>query len=505
MWNAINETLKAGVLVFVFMLVVVLAVLRLTRHNQVLRNRIRFPLLLLFLLLTFYDVFYSLGKAVPKMMESYYAAALYLVIAVLSIRLAILLLFSFLSRRKHYRAPKLLEEISKVLLYSVATVVILQYTLHIQVGTVLATSAIITVVLGLALQETLGNLFAGLALHLDPAYSVGDWIKAGDNSGRVEEITWRATKLRTTNNDYIIIPNGGIAKEKLINYSFPRTPHAVSVFVSIAYHVPPNKVSSVVSEALKEVNNIAEAPPPDVRVSAYQDSSINYQIKFFIKDYGLVDPTIALAKKAFWYHFRRNGVDMPFPIRDVYMHGKEERDEAHARQIGKLSESVRSVYLFASLDDDERKLIAENLDEVHYAIDEVVIHEGDDGDSFFIISEGEVEVFITTANGTRRVLNRLQEGDFFGEIALLSGGKRTASVQAATDLRVHVLRKDRFREVLERKPEILDEISNVLSKRKDQILLLMSEASGGHGETLTMSTDQAKSRIVSRIRNYFGL
>lgn len=504
MWSAVTESLKTGAVTFVLMLVVVLAVLRLTRHNQVLRQRIRFPLLLLFLLLTFYDIFYSLGKTVPKMIERYYLAALYLVIAVLCIRLTILLLFSFLSRRK-YRVPKLLEEISKVVLYSVATIIILQYTLNIQVATVLATSAIITVVLGLALQETLGNLFAGLALHLDPAYQVGDWIRAGDNTGRVEEITWRATKLRTTNNDYIIIPNGGIAKERLVNYSFPRSPHATSVTVSVAYQIPPNKVDAVVREAIAEIDNVAQDPAPDIRVSAFQDFSINYQVKFYIKDYGLVEPTMALVKKAFWYHFRRNGIEIPFPVRNVQLHGKDERDEAQTKLLGRLSDSLRNVYLFASLDDEERRLIAENLDEVHYAMNEVVIREGDMGDSFFTISEGEVEVFITSAGGNRRILNRLHPGDFFGEIALLSGGRRTASVQAMTDLRVHVLHKDRFRQVVERKPEILDEISTVLSKRKDQILLLMSEASGGHGETLTMSSEQAKSRILSRIRNYFGL
>lgn len=505
MWNAFDETLKTGLIAFVLMCVVVLAVLRLTRHNQVLRNRVRFPLLLLFLLLTLYDGFYSLGKSMPAVVESYYFAVLFLVIAVLSIRIAILLLFTFLSRRKRYRVPKLLEEISKVVLYSVAAVVILQYTLNIQVATVLATSAIITVVLGLALQETLGNLFAGLALHLDPAYQVGDWIKAGDDVGRVEEVTWRATKLRTTNNDFIVIPNGGIAKARLINFSFPRTPHAVNVFISVAYQIPPNKVAAVVCEALKDISNVAEDPVPDIRVSSFEDFAVKYQVKVFLKDYSLAEQTMALAKKSFWYQFRRNGIEIPFPVREIYVHGREERTEIRHRKINRVSDSLRTVYLFSSLDEDELKLIAENLEEVHYAAGEIVIREGDIGDSFFTIDEGEVEVFITSASGAKRVVNRLHEGEFFGEIALLSGGRRTASVQAVGDLRVHMLRKDRFREVLERKPDILDEISSVLSNRKDQIVQLMSEASGGHGETLTMTSEQAKSRIVSRIRNYFGL
>jgi len=502
----VTENAKIGIIIFSAMAVGVLAVLRFTRHQHAIRDRVKYPLIVIFLLAALFDLLYALDISLPRMLEPYYYALLYLAIAVLAIRLSLLFFFDyFLFHRKKYHAPRLLKEISGVVLFTLAVVIIIQDTLKIQVTTVLATSAIITVVLGLALQETLGNLFAGLALHLEPPYTAGDWVRVGDIVGRVVEVTWRATKLRTVNNDFIIIPNGQVAKERVMNYSYPRTPHATNVHVGVSYAVPPNKVAKVIHEALANVDNVTLEPLPDVRVSAFQDFSIDYQIKFYFKDFGLIDPTVAAVRKAIWYHFRRNGIEIPFPIRNIYIHERAELQAVREEKLQRLSESLRKVYVFSSLAEDERRLIAEHSVEMHFAEKELILHEGEAGDSFYIIDEGEVEVFLTSGHGSRKVLGRLKEGDFFGEIALLTGEKRSASVEALSDVRVYRLDKENFKDILESKPDILDEIGSLLCKRKDQLAELMEESSGEHGEAMSMNVNEAKSRILSRIRNYFGL
>ncbi len=501
-----EPNMKMGGLIFLAMTFVVLAVLRLIRQHPVIREKIKLPLIAVFSLLTIYDIFYILQKPIPGMIEPYYFALLYLAIATVLIQLAVFLFFEiFLLRSKHYQTPTLLKEIANVVLFTFAVILIIQDTLKIQVATVLATSAIITVVLGLALQETLGNLFAGLALHLDPPYHPGDWVHAGEIVGRVEEVTWRATKLRTTNNDLIVIPNGQLAKEKVTNHSFPAIPHATRVNVPVSYHVPPNKVAHVVREVLATVDNVTMEPPPEIRVNAYHDFSIDYQIKFFYKDFGIIEPTLAAIRKALWYYFRRNEIEIPFPIRNVYLHERDEMLAIKERRLLHLADSLRKVYLFAPLDDEERRLIAERLVEMHFAQGELVIREGDTGDSFFIIEEGEVEVFLTSASGKRKILTTLAEGDFFGEMALLTGERRTASVEAARDARVYSLTKSSFKEVLERKPEILEEISSVLSRRKDQLVDRMAESTGAHDPEAPLNISEARNRILFRIRNYFGL
>lgn len=486
------------------MLAVFLGVIRLTRHHKVIRQKIRFPLTVVFLLLTTLDVLFVINFQMPKMVEHYFMAVLYLAIAVLFIRIAVMALFAFLERTKHYRIPKLVEEITKALLYGVAVIAIIQYTLNIQVTTVLATSAIITVVIGLALQETLGNLFAGLALQMDPAYQVGHWIRVGERMGKVEEVTWRATKLRTVNNDSIVIPNGVIAKETLMNLSYPVTAHAARMHISVSYETPPNRVDRVIKEVLSQTPNVTMEPPPEVRLSEYKDFSIDYDVKFYYKDPGLLESMLAAVRKGLWYHFRRNGVEIPFPIRELYIHDREERLDIKNTMLKRLSESLRKVYLFSSLDEDERLLIAEVLEEVRYASGELIIREGEAGNSFFIIDQGEVEVFVNSPSGNRKSLATLSVGDFFGEIALLTGEKRTASVQATLDVRVFRLQKDNFKSVLETRPDILDEISNVLSRRRDQLVSLLAESTGT-GESVAMNAEQAKSRILGRIRSYFGL
>lgn len=504
MFRSFATPLEQGIVFFILMLAVVLGVIRLTRHHKLVRQRIRFPLIVVFLLLTALDVLFVLGIQLPKMVDHYFMAVLYLAVAVLLIRIAVMALFAFLERTKRYRIPKLVEEITKALLYGVAAVAIIQYTLNIQVTTVLATSAIITVVIGLALQETLGNLFAGLALQMDPAYQVGHWIKVGERMGKVEEVTWRATKLRTVNNDSIVIPNGIIAKETLVNLSYPVTAHAARMHVPVSYSIPPNRVDRVVKEVLAQTPNVTMEPPPEVRLSEYKDFSIDYDLKFYYKDPGLLEPMLAAVRKGLWYHFRRNAVEMPLPIRELYIHDRQEQLENQKAMLKRLSESLRKVYLFSSLDEDERLLIAEHLEEVRYASGELIIREAEAGDSFFIIDQGEVEVFVNSASGNRKSLATLSVGDFFGEIALLTGERRTASVQATLDVRVFRLKKEDFKSVLETRPDILDEISSVLSRRKDQLVSLLAESTGA-SESMAMNPEQAKSRILGRIRSYFGL
>jgi len=501
-----EPSMKMGGLIFLVMTFLVLAILRFTRHHRVIREKIKLPLIAVFCLLTIYDIFYILQKPIPPMLAGYYFALLYLGIAIIVIQLAMFLFFDFfLLRSKRYQTPALLKEISNVVLFTIAVIVIIQDTLKIQVTTVLATSAIITVVLGLALQETLGNLFAGLALHVDPPYRPGDWVQAGDVVGRVEEVTWRSTKLHTVNNDLIVIPNGQIAKEKITNHTFPSTPHATSVFVGISYHVPPNKVARVVREVLATVDNVTMDPAPDIRVSKYLDFSIEYQIKFWFNDFGIIEPTLAEIKKSLWYHFRRNEIEIPLPIRNLYLHEREEMLSIKEQNLRHLADSLKKVYLFAPLDEEERRMIAERLVEMYFAQRELIIREGDTDDNFFIIDEGQVEVFLTSATGKRKVLTALEEGDFFGEMALLTGERRTASVEAISDVRVYCLGKQSFKEVLERKPEILEEISTVLSRRKDQLVDRLAETSGGHSQEAPVNISDAKNRILSRIRNYFGL
>ncbi|MGH9856371.1 MAG: mechanosensitive ion channel domain-containing protein, partial [Acidobacteriota bacterium] len=411
----LQENVQIGIVIFLGMTAVLLMILRFTRHSPTIRNKIKAPLLVTFFLLTLYDLLYITGYILPARFQSYFFALLYLTIAILVIRILILFFFDiFLVRNKKYRAPQLLKEITTVVLFGIVLIVIIQDTLKIQVTTLLATSALITVVLGLALQETLGNLFAGLALQLDQPYKQGDWIRVGEIFGRVEEVTWRATKLKTVNNDYVVVPNGQIAKEVVTNHSFPEVPHATRITFHVGYQMSPNRVAKVVNDALATVDNVVAEPAGEVRLNSFSEFFIIYEIKFFMRDFGLLEPTLAAVRKALWYHLRRNDIEIPLPIRNVYLHGSEEVSQIRETTIKHLADTLAKVYLFASLEPEERRLIAEKLVEVRYAEGETIIREGEQDEAFFVIEKGEVEVYLLSSHGNRKVLTTLRDGDFFG-------------------------------------------------------------------------------------------
>src|SRR5262249_34530069 len=150
----------------------------------------------------------------------------------------------------------------------------------------LTTSAVSAVVLGFALQDTLGNAFSGLAIQSEKPFHVGQWVKIGaEYEGRVAEVTWRATKLRTKAGNFVILPNNVIGKEPITNYSEPAAPTRLFVDVGASYLAPPNQVRAAAMEALRHSARVLTAPPPDVLVHAFDASAITYRARFWIADF----------------------------------------------------------------------------------------------------------------------------------------------------------------------------------------------------------------------------
>ncbi|HEX4567809.1 MAG TPA: mechanosensitive ion channel domain-containing protein, partial [Vicinamibacterales bacterium] len=139
----------------------------------------------------------------------------------------------------------------------------------------LTTSAVSAVVLGFALQDTLGNAFSGLAIQSEKPFHVGQWVKIGaEFEGRVAEVTWRATKLRTKAGNFVIVPNNVVAKEAITNYSEPAAPTMLFVDVGASYLVPPNQVKAAMIEAMQYSSRVLAAPAPDVLLQAFEASAI---------------------------------------------------------------------------------------------------------------------------------------------------------------------------------------------------------------------------------------
>src|SRR3954470_7554232 len=182
----------------------------------------------------------------------------------------------------------------------------------------LTTSAVSAVVIGFALQDTLGNAFAGLAIQSERPFHVGHWIRVGDFEGRVAEVTWRATKLRTKSGNFVIVPNNIVSKEAITNYSEPAAPLRLEVTVGASYMVPPNQVKAAIMEALRHSSRVLAAPPPDVVLLSFDDSAITYKARFWIDDYAADEQSRDEVRTAIYYSFQRHGIEIPWPIQVQY-------------------------------------------------------------------------------------------------------------------------------------------------------------------------------------------
>lgn len=477
-------------------LAVLLALARLARLRPALR-----PLLMPFALMALaFCGLVVLGEA--EMPPGLLALAVLVPGLMLVVRGAVIVFEAFFRRSQGQEPPSLLESVVSVLLYGIGAGVIAHRWFGVELTPFLATSAVVGAVVGLALQDTLGNLFAGIALHTEAPFRVGDWVRVGDRDGHVEQVSWRAMRLKTWDGDTLTIPNNEASRHAILNYSQPRAPHSRLALMGVNFQTPPNKVISVLRNLLEQVPGLVQDPAPTIRIVGYHDFTIQYEVRYWVPGYEEYRRIEGETLRLIWYHFRRHGIEIPFPIRNVYLHQVESPAEAREAPATRLERALRSIDLFRPLTDEELRTATARFRHLHYASGERIIEEGSPGDSFFVIDRGEVEVS-KVMGGLRRPLARLMEGQFFGEMALLTGEQRAATVTAVTDVDLFTIDKAGFHDILVANPAIAVDISTILAERREALsqaegdLTARYEPAGSKGEL--------KQRILDRIRSYFGI
>lgn len=391
----------------------------------------------------------------------------------------------FASRKRHVRAPLLLREIVSIALYLVAFAWAISSIFDKNVTAVLATGTVVAAVLGLALQETLGNVFAGIALHLEDSFSPGDVIRSGEYFGTVEAVRWRGTRLRTFNNNLVIIPNSLLARERVEVYPAVNL-NARVLQIGIDYNVPPATVLNVLTQAASNVEGVAHDIPAFARVGAFGDSAVMYEIKYHMHDYAQRDRIDADIRKAVWYALRRNGISIPYPIRSLQRYvPPQQRSQPDTEEI--LHRLAR-VDILSPLSRAAHETIAAAARVHVYSRGETILRHGNEGDSMFIVHEGAVSVRVADDE-----VARLQPGDFFGEMALLTGERRAADVVALTDVVAVEIAKDALEPVLHDHPELASAISARVTERRGSL-----DSRGDEREASQQS-------VLSRIRAYFRL
>ncbi|HEX8253712.1 MAG TPA: mechanosensitive ion channel family protein [Thermoanaerobaculia bacterium] len=406
---------------------------------------------------------------------------------VFAVRLVDLLAFDFfISRRKHVQAPLLLRELVQALLYIVLLAWAVWSIFEYKITALLATGTVVAAILGLALQETLGTLFSGMALHLDETFSPGDVIRAGDILGVVEVVRWRGTRLRTFNNNVMIVPNSVLARASV--EVFPRNNLNARVLqIGIDYHVPPATVINVLVQAASNVEGVSHDIPAFARVGNFGDSAVIYEIKYHMHDYSQRDRIDADIRKAVWYALRRNAITIPFPIRTFHRYTPPESH--HQPNAGEILHRLARVDVLSPLSAEALDAIS-HAAQVHvFSRGETIISFGAAGNSMFIVHEGAVSVRVDDAE-----VARLQPGDFFGEMALLTGERRTADIIALSDVVAVEITKEAIEPVLRDHPDLAAAISTKVAQRRGSLDSLRAGAPA-----------EESGSILSRIRAYFRL
>ncbi|HEY7501910.1 MAG TPA: mechanosensitive ion channel family protein [Vicinamibacterales bacterium] len=381
-----------------------------------------------------------------------------LVFAAASINLVVYLLINPLrSNRVPDAFPSILQDAIVIgLLVLIATFVF--------EDKLLTTSAVGAVVVGFALQDTLGNAFAGLGIQSEKPFRVGHWIRVGDFEGRVTEVTWRATKLRTKSGNFVVVPNNIIAKEAITNYSEPATPTRLQVEVGASYLSTPFDVKAGILEALAQVPRVLKDPPGDALLHSFDGSAITYHARFWTTDYEFDEAIKDEVRTAIFYAFARRGIEIPWPIEVGYSREWPEPDAATKQT--ERERVLGNVDLFSRLSGEQRRAIALASSIRTYGDGETIVRQSAPGDSMFIVCSGAARVLLEP---DRREVAVIERGGYFGEMSLLTGDPRSASVVARGDTSVLEIDAEQFRALGAADPKAVEAIGLAAVGRRAEL------------------------------------
>jgi small-conductance mechanosensitive channel/CRP-like cAMP-binding protein len=370
---------------------------------------------------------------------------------------------AILPRRFGVETPKILRSLGEACAFLLFVVVIAREVLEIQLYSLLATSGVLILILGMALQDTLVNLFAGVSMTIQKSFELNDWVTLGGVTGRVVDFNWRATTIESITNELVVIPNSKIARETIVNLSAGKL--GCEVRVPVPYEVPPNDARRVLEQTAHNIDGVLTHPVPVVQFVDYEPSWMVYYVHFFVRDYRTRLRAERVYRTHLWYRARRLGWKHPYNISHIISHTEPEPVEK-TPDVEPPLDHLQGVPILEPLEPGELEKLAGRSTIHRYGSGEYICHAGEAGDSMYVILAGDVQVLLK--DGVNEpVVAELRRGDSFGEMSLLTGEPRSASVRAEKD--VIVLRIDRadFARILMQNPTVAEHLSQVLAERSE--------------------------------------
>jgi small-conductance mechanosensitive channel/CRP-like cAMP-binding protein len=380
-----------------------------------------------------------------------------------------------LAKRRNRDTPALIQDIITILLVTVALSIGLSVEAGLSIGSIVTASGATAIVLGIALQAVIQDLFSGLAVNLDGSYGLGDWLTIYSDQipepiyGRVSGITWRSTFLTLEDGRRVMVPNHLVTANPVMNHSAPREPKRLTVSLEIDNRIPADRVKDMLlGEAFKMTRRtgLARQPAPVVLIGNLTAEAVRYDVRFY-HDPHVISPSIAesIVRDALLDVMQQN--KLPTPVSQVEL-TKPPDLEFELGEEEERSVIARAPLFQNVLETEHVDILVSHCKAAEISVGTVLMKQGDPGGSMFIIMEGAASVSITNAAGQTHEVNILATGDVVGEMSLMTGAPRTATVAALTEMRVLEVSKDAIEVLLRKSPVLAERFSNVLADRTQQ-------------------------------------
>jgi CRP-like cAMP-binding protein/small-conductance mechanosensitive channel len=385
---------------------------------------------------------------------------------------------------------------------------------------IVATSAVVTAVLGLSLQTTLSNVIGGIALQLDHTITVGHWVQLQNGlQGRIRAIRWRSTLLETRNWDTVVVPNAALLGEQItiLGEREDQPPlHRMWVHFAVDFRHSPEEVIRAVDEALRGTPIQGVAPEPAAHAICTElgdpknpQGVATYAVRYWLTDLAKDDPTSSAVRVRIFAALKRAQIPLAVPAQAVFVSqdDQEHEDRKAARELSRRAASLAAIPLFASLSGEERAVLARCMRAAPFGRGEVITRQGATAHWLYVITRGEVEVRVYPEGGPvdgpeGKLVRRLSAPEVFGEMGVMTGEPRAASVIAETEVECYRLDRQAFRELLEGRPDLVEAISKVMAARRAELESVRENLSA---EQRNRRVLQEEVRILSKVQRFFGL
>jgi len=421
-------------------------------------------------------------------------------------------LFVFGVLLRAFAPPTIARDLTIAVAYVIAVMVVSSQHGLDPTG-IFTAGAVVSAVIAISLQNTLGNILGGVALQLDGSIHEGDWIQLENGKqGKVRAIRWRHTLVETRDWSTIVVPNAQLLGSNITILGYrdgAKVPTRYWVWFSVDFRYPPSKVIQVVTEAIhgSPIENVAAEPKPSVVCMDFlkdgHDSYAAYAVRYWLTDLAVDDPTNSRVRARIYTALRRANIPLAIPAQMnlIEMHDEAREKSHHERQVVTHLDAIDDVSLFQGFAAPELRAIAEGMSHVIYTNGEIITRQGAVAHWLYVMTSGKAEVR-TSEGADTKVVATLEAPTFFGEMGLMTGEARTADVVAVGDVECFRLGKASFEKVMLARPEIAENLADTLAKRR---IGLVAAREGLSNDAREKRMASERERILGGIKSFFGL